>query len=72
MRTYCQHFAKALLLIVVSAVLMPSTARAQQYGMFGLSCTRASLALGDAVLPGCAENKAETLDSVTYYVSAYC
>lgn len=37
-----------------------------------LSCTRSSLAYGDAVLPACYESKTSTLDSVTFYVSAYC
>jgi hypothetical protein len=37
-----------------------------------LSCTRSSLAYGDAVLPACYESKTSTLDSISFYVSAYC
>lgn len=62
---------------VLLTCLFSSYARAQT-GSLGtlqpssLSCTRASLALGDAVLPTCSEGKIEFADSVTYYVSAEC
>ena len=50
-------------------------AEAQTYGTLQpstLSCTRSSIAFGNAVLPACIESKAATLDSVAYYFSAYC
>jgi hypothetical protein len=59
--------------IVAAAGLFCGNAQAQYTLSPGsLSCTRYSLALGFATLPACYESKAETLDRVNFYVSAYC
>jgi hypothetical protein len=62
--------------LAVAALLVTARgANAQRYGTLApstLSCTRGSMALGDAVLPNCTDSHTEYLDSVEYYVSAYC
>lgn len=75
MRDIDGHLLKAALLIVFVGSVLCSNSSAQTYGTLSpstLSCTRSSIALGNAVLPACIENKAEVFDSLGYYVSAYC
>jgi hypothetical protein len=75
MTLFGSHRLIHLLLAGVAGTLLCPAAFADIYGNLyapSLSCTRASLAFGDAVLPACIENKASELDSVTYYVSVWC
>jgi hypothetical protein len=70
-----KHPRRAVQFALILSVVLCPIASAQKYGTLApstLSCTRSSIALGNATLPACSETKAEELDSVTYYMSAYC
>jgi hypothetical protein len=75
MRRIFYSCIKLLCLFACALILLNCSANAQTYGSLHastLSCTRSSLALGNATLPTCSEAKFEDLDSVYYYISAYC